>query len=191
MQTATAVVADLVTALTPWDERERDHIAQTLAWLGSTDDIFRRIEPVTPSPHLVTYMVLVDPDERGIYLGMHRKAGLFLPMGGHVEPGEHPLAAAQREVREELGIEGSFDVVGERPLFLSVTAVPFPQPHVDISLWHVIRGNRSHAYSLDPGEFDGGRWWPLDAAALPESDPHLPRFVRKLDHTLRASVARR
>ncbi len=38
----------------------------------------------------------------------HKKAGLWLPSGGHVEIDEHPQTTVQREVREELGIEATF-----------------------------------------------------------------------------------
>jgi hypothetical protein len=34
-----------------------------LSWLGGTDDIFRRVKPLTPSPHLVSYFPLVDRPE--------------------------------------------------------------------------------------------------------------------------------
>ncbi|MFE3190680.1 NUDIX domain-containing protein [Nocardia sp. NPDC059240] len=184
MQPATAVVADLVAAIDPWDDLEHLHRTRTLAWLASTDDICRRIGTSTPSPHLVTYTVLTDPDNPAIYLGLHRKSGLRLPMGGHVEPGEHPLTAAHREAHEEIGITPTFDIVGEQPLFLTITTVTKPARHVDVSLWYILRGSQSHPYTLDPGEFDGGTWWPLAPEPLPASDPHLTRFTRKLANAL-------
>ncbi|WP_067540703.1 NUDIX domain-containing protein [Nocardia crassostreae] len=185
MQPATAVVADIVAAISPCDDLERHHLEQTRAWLESTDDIFRRAKPATPSPHLVSYVVLVDPDARGIYLGQHRIAGLHLPMGGHVEPGEHPLTTAHREAAEELGIEPVFDVVADHPLFLSwTTTVGATAGHIDVSLWYVVRGERSREYPLDPVEFESGQWWDLDPYGFPATDPHLSRFVRKLDGVL-------
>jgi len=38
----------------------------------------------------------------------HRRLGTWLPLGGELEPGETPLEAAARELREESGLEGAF-----------------------------------------------------------------------------------
>lgn len=38
-------------------------------------------------------------------LHWHRKVGLWLPPGGHVEPGEDPVQAVRREALEETGLE--------------------------------------------------------------------------------------
>jgi 8-oxo-dGTP pyrophosphatase MutT (NUDIX family) len=40
-----------------------------------------------------------------IVLHRHQKLGLWLPHGGHVEPGELPNETAVREVLEEMGVE--------------------------------------------------------------------------------------
>jgi 8-oxo-dGTP diphosphatase len=102
------------------------------------------------------------------------------------------LATARREALEELRIDAEFSVAGPRPLFLTVTTtVGRDDGHVDISLWYVIRGDRSREYALDPTEFDGGRWWDIDPYGLPESDPHFGRFLRKLDAALQSAKVRR
>jgi 8-oxo-dGTP pyrophosphatase MutT (NUDIX family) len=43
--------------------------------------------------------------EGKVALHWHRKLGAWLPAGGHIEPGEDPVQAVLREVREEFAIE--------------------------------------------------------------------------------------
>lgn len=184
------MVAEIVGGIAAFDDLERAHIDTTLAWLASTDDVFRRAKPAVPPRHLVSYVVLVDPDAGAVFLGRHLLAGLWLPTGGHPDPGEHPLAAARREAGEELGIDAEFDVVGTDPLFLTVTTtIGAHAGHEDVSLWYVIRGDRTREYTLDPREFSAGRWWDIDRFAVPESDPHFARFLAKLDSALRGTTA--
>ena len=50
--------------------------------------------------------------EGNVLLHFHRKLGMWLPPGGHIEQGELPDDAAVREVLEETGLE--VELVGER-----------------------------------------------------------------------------
>jgi hypothetical protein len=71
-------VAALVAAIEPYDDTERAHQADVLAWLASTADIYRRVKPATPPRHLVSYAVLASPRDGHVFLVDHRLAGLWL-----------------------------------------------------------------------------------------------------------------
>ncbi|MFC0623861.1 NUDIX hydrolase [Kribbella deserti] len=98
----------LVEGIRPFDELESAHRSEALQWLTKTADVFRRSKPATPSPHLVSYVVLLDPTDGSSLLVDHLNARRWLPPGGHVEPGEDPADTARREAQEELGITPRF-----------------------------------------------------------------------------------
>jgi 8-oxo-dGTP pyrophosphatase MutT (NUDIX family) len=43
--------------------------------------------------------------EGRVAIHWHRKIGMWLPAGGHIDPGEDPVEATLREVREEFALE--------------------------------------------------------------------------------------
>ncbi|HEY3957573.1 MAG TPA: NUDIX hydrolase [Streptosporangiaceae bacterium] len=184
MRSSPDAVRRLVSGIAPADETERAHRRDALAWLAGTGDIYRRARPATPPKHLVSYAVLLDPRDASVFLGDHVLAGLCLPPGGHVEPGEDPADTVRREAREELGIEAGFSAVGDRPVFVTVTPTAgLDGRHTDVSLWYVIAGHPGMPINLDRREFTGGRWWTaadIEAADPARFDPHLGRFIAKV-----------
>ncbi len=182
-----ALISDLVAGVRPFDEREAADQADILAWVASGQQIFRTASPDTPPKHLVVYFVPVDPASRCLLLGNHRKSGLLLPPGGHVEDGEDPRQGVIREAREELGIEA--DCADDRPFFLTVTPTTGANSHLDVSLWFVLQVAR-HATRLtpDPREFNGVRWFDLDQQRnwpAEDYDPEMHRFAAKLTAALK------
>jgi 8-oxo-dGTP pyrophosphatase MutT (NUDIX family) len=144
-------------------------------------------QPTRPK-HLVAYFVLVDTARKAVLLVDHRNARLWLPTGGHVETEEHPLATVHRELREELGVTANLltDVSSNPLLVTQTTTVGHDAGHVDVSLWYVLEGSVDKAMTPDANEFVAVRWWTIDEISTPPPemfDPHLPRFVRKLQST--------
>ncbi len=181
-----ARIRALVAALTPGDEVESEHQHEALAWLDTTTDIFRRAKPRTPDPHLVSYFLPLDLDTGGILLADHRLSGLWLPPGGHVEPGEDPADTTRREAREELGIEARFSsLTADRPAFVTVTpTASVTESHTDVSLWYVLHSSETDHLRPDRREFRSIRWWTraeIAAAYARQFDPHLSRMLAKLD----------
>jgi 8-oxo-dGTP pyrophosphatase MutT (NUDIX family) len=55
------------------------------------------------------FSVAIFARHRGaVLLVLHRRLGVWLPVGGELEPGETPLEAAARELLEETGLRGAF-----------------------------------------------------------------------------------
>lgn len=181
-----SMITGLVSGIEPTDDLGREHRQDTLLWLAGTDDIFRRVKPRTPSPHLVSYFLLVDRPAGSVLLCDHRLSGLWLPTGGHVEPGEHPLGTVRREAPEELGITAEPDAAfGDRPFFLTMTETAGSPAvrHVDVSLWFALAGRVGQPLRPDQREFAGVRWWTvaeLRRAGPGRFEPHLLRALDAL-----------
>jgi len=101
----------------------------------------------------------------------HRKLGMWLPCGGHVEPHELPDDAAVREVLEESGVR--VELVGERALALpaprqlmrprGVQLETIREGHEHIDLIYFGRPIEPYDGSLSADQ-DGLGWY--DAASL-------------------------
>jgi len=145
-----------VESLRPVDDREAASIVRTLEEL---DRLPHPLDEHADPVHLTASAVVVGP--RGTVLHRHKRLGLWLQPGGHIDPGEHPADAAVREVLEETGLttrhaDGGRDLV-----------------HVDVHF-----GGRGHTH-LDlryllhagtddprptPGESPDVRWFDWDEA---------------------------
>ncbi len=175
----------LVSAIEPLDTTEANHQADTLAWIDSDAELYRRRKPAEPPKHLVSYFVLVDVHSDAVFLVDHRNARLWLPTGGHVEPDEDPFETVRRELHEELGITAEpLDGIASNPLLVTqTTTVGQGAGHIDVSLWYVLSGWTTMPLVPDATEFEAVRWWTFDeiATSSPERfDPHFPRFISKL-----------
>ena len=74
MRSSVRRVQELVRGIVAFDEVEAGHRDEALRWLASTDDVFRRVKPAIPSPHLVSYVVVIDPVDRSSLLVDHLNA---------------------------------------------------------------------------------------------------------------------
>ncbi len=165
------------TAITPFDPREKADLTAALAWIDSGAELCRLAKPAAPPTHLVAYFAVVDGPN--VLLVDHRNAQLWLPPGGHVEPGEHPRTTVERELLEELGFAAAHAVGA--PLFVTAsTAVGLTAGHTDISLWYLVRAARSQTIMFDDSEFTAVRWFAFDEVRLARAEPHMARFLTKL-----------
>lgn len=169
-----SLAADL-DRIIPLDPQEVDELASVRAWVTSGAPLLRE-QGGTPSPHLVSYCCVIDGNH--ILLGHHRKAGLWLPPGGHVDPGETPIQAAQREISEELG--AALPLTYPHPVMATrTTTIGAAPPHDDVTFWYVFQGNRNGSCSGDPREFHAVKWFNPDACPR-DCDPKMHRLFARL-----------
>jgi 8-oxo-dGTP pyrophosphatase MutT (NUDIX family) len=73
------------------------------------------------SGHLCINSWVLTPELDAVLLVKHPKLGWTIP-GGHLDPGEHPLAGAARELREETGLE--LNALNEVPVAVLGSMMP-------------------------------------------------------------------
>ncbi len=175
------LIKQLILSIKPYDDLESEQIIDILKWIDGGEEIFRIQKPAIPPKHLVSYFVIIDPAMRKILLMDHIKACLWLPCGGHIEKDEHPKAAVEREIQEELNIAAEY--IYEKPLFITQTVtVGKTAGHTDISLWYVLSGDSLKKVNYDPGEFKGYKWFEYEEILNSDGkgfDPHMQRFTKK------------
>jgi 8-oxo-dGTP pyrophosphatase MutT (NUDIX family) len=162
----------------PVDERERVSIEAFLEAFDRLDDPFSQTaDPV----HVTGSAMVVGP--RGVVLLKHKRLGIWLQPGGHLDAGETPWDAARRESGEETGLDVRFADTG-------VDGLP-PLIHVDVH-----PGGRGHThldlrYLIDGGDADPAppadesqdiAWFGWDAA-IERADPGLAGILGFLRDT--------
>ena len=171
-------IKNIVSNIIPFDALESNHASEVIDWIESGEEIFRVEKPDIPNKHLVSYFCLYDKVAKKILLVEHKKAQLWIPPGGHVDPGEYPSKTAARECAEELNIEAKFFF--EDPIFVTSTVtVGLTAGHTDVSLWYVLDGDSEQELNFDEEEFFSVKWFDLDDIPFEKSDPHMKRFVSK------------
>lgn len=166
-----------VELIEPLDGLEQDTKQDVLSWVDSGVEICRLKKPDVPPKHLISYFALLDGEY--ILLVDHINAELWLPTGGHVEPGEHPRTTVLREAKEELSIDGEF--LHHAPLLLTMTeTVGKTAGHTDVSIWYTLKGDRSQRLVFDNAEFHSVRWFHKDDVPLNRTDKHMKRFLKKI-----------
>lgn len=121
--------------------------------------------------HFCCYFLPYNPDTKEVFIVHHKKSGLWLFPGGHIDKDESPIQTVNREIEEELGVK---EKIKEeiKPFLLTITPIENRvQPckeHLDI--WYRFQTNGSE-FSVDLREFHDTKWVSITNARKLMIDP--------------------
>lgn len=170
-QELVARVREQVLARTPVDARERAAIDTFVQQLDRLDQPFSE----DAHPVHVTGSAFVIGD-RGVVLHRHKRLGLWLQPGGHIDPGETPWDAALREASEETGLPVAF--AGGEPRLVHVDVHPGPRKHTHLDLRYLLE-SPSVPPQPPAGESQDVQWFQWHRA-IAIAEPGLEGALRAL-----------
>jgi 8-oxo-dGTP pyrophosphatase MutT (NUDIX family) len=160
------------------DARDEEVVSRFRAFLDRADP-FRRADP---EGHVTASAVVARPSGDSFLLVFHQKLDRWLQPGGHVEPDDPSVFdAALREAKEETGIGGLAEPLGDRILDLDVHAIPAfrDEPaHWHYDVRYLLTATDGSAPAV------GARWFPYDDVLPVDVDGSLVRAVRKANRRL-------
>jgi 8-oxo-dGTP pyrophosphatase MutT (NUDIX family) len=172
-------LSSLLTAYQPSDPRQRVFRARMLSLLAETDAPFSR-KQFQPG-HITTSAFITDPSQRELLLIRHKRFGIWLQPGGHIELEDPDVCAAvRREIAEEVGISqlapllpGIFD--------LDLHAIParsdeLAHEHFDVRFLFEAARDAVIAGS----DADTARWVPLSLLLTAAGDESVRRVAERL-----------
>ncbi|MEO7397297.1 MAG: NUDIX domain-containing protein [Ilumatobacteraceae bacterium] len=170
-QSLRATVRAAVLARPPIDDRERESLREFVRHLDLLAEPFS--EDAAPV-HVTGSAILVG--RRGVVLHRHKRLGIWLQPGGHIDDGEAPWDGAAREAFEETGLVASHPQAG--PELIHVDVHPGPRGHTHLDLRYLL-----FADDVDPapprGESQAVRWFSWDEADA-VADPGLSGALRSI-----------
>jgi 8-oxo-dGTP pyrophosphatase MutT (NUDIX family) len=160
----------VVAARQPVDGREARSRHRFLVALGRLPRPFDRYADPT---HVTGSAVVVSPF--GVLLHRHKKLGIWLQPGGHLEPSETPWDAARREAMEETGLE--FEPWSSVPPLLHLDVHAGGGGHTHLDLRYLLTVSGEETPRPPEGESPLVQWFSWDSA-LDVADPGLSGLLR-------------
>jgi 8-oxo-dGTP pyrophosphatase MutT (NUDIX family) len=124
-----------------------------------------------PHSHFCGYFVPFNKAEGKVLIGSHKKSGLWLMPGGHIEPNEPLLNTLNREIEEELGVKDFYTEMPEAFLLTITHIVSDVRPckeHFD--MWFLMETDGKDMV-IDYTEYHEVRWATLAEARELTKDP--------------------
>ncbi len=169
MRSVTDPVLASIVERRPLDDRESSSRDFTIEALRRLDRPYDRDADPT---HVTGSALVIGP--RGVLLHRHKKLGIWLQPGGHVDSGESPWEAARREAGEETGL--TFAPWPDIPQLIHMDVHSGGGGHIHLDLRYLLATDGDDEPSPEPGESPEVRWFSWDEAVL-VADPGLKGLI--------------
>ncbi|MEX2504791.1 MAG: NUDIX domain-containing protein [Egicoccus sp.] len=137
------------------DLGEQASLRRTLALL---DWLPRPLDETADPTHVTGSAIVLDADGR-VLLHRHKRLGIWLQPGGHVDPGETVAQGAIRETREETGLDARHPADGPRVVHVDVHQGPRGHVHLDVR--YLLHADGETAFAPHEGESPHVAWFDL------------------------------
>ena len=139
-----------------------------------------------PKNHLCVYFAAYDLKQKQLFIGHHKKSGLWLFNGGHIDKGENSIEAVEREIEEEWGIKMPASSI-DNPRLLTITEIDNPtkqtcRRHYDI--WYFISVNKDEFFPSQENlsvEFYDIKWVTSSEARCIVIEPNVLKAIEFLE----------
>jgi len=156
MDATTADLRALLEGHEPSSEREAEALGRFLTEL---DRLTAPTDEDADPTHVTASGIVVG--RRGTVLHLHKRLGIWMQPGGHIDAGEDPPTAAWREATEELGLAVEHPAPG--PLLIHVDVHEAALGHTHLDLRYLLLGSDADP-DPPPGESPEARWCDWDEA---------------------------
>ena len=116
------------------DDRESESIARFLEVVPTLHDPCRED---ADARHVTASAIVVSDDGDAVVLHLHKRLGMWLQPGGHVDAGETCAEAALREAVEETGLPVRHHLEGG--VFMHLDVHPGPRGHTHFDVRYLLR----------------------------------------------------
>ena len=143
-----------------------------------------------PQNHFCTYFLPYNMKNKKVFITHHKKSGLWISPGGHIDKGEGLLDTLNREIYEELGVKQFFPKI-PLPFLLTINdglkydihnapienKVQACKTHFEI--WYIVNTDGVN-FNIDPKEFHDTKWLTIEEAEKIVTDPSNKRALEIL-----------
>jgi len=153
-----AEILEVLSVRTPIDERERESIEKFLTVVPTLTEPY---DEALGLVHVTASAIVVSDAGDKVALHLHKRLGMWLQPGGHIDAGETPAQGALREAEEETGLPVRHE--DGNGLFVHVDVHAGPKGHTHHDLRYVVRAPEVPMNPAE-GESPDARWFTWDEA---------------------------